>query len=145
MLELSTVRLKHLVFPGHAGKLQQEGQLDALVEELGANYSVYHAWLACSLHDISGFPRREDYLDNWMGFIDAADRFHEHIHAERLLRACRRRCIEGADLNEPLDGIVPLIDEGQRLLSVVTGKPHEGIPPARDAEEWKPPALPDFR
>jgi hypothetical protein len=103
-------------YPGVAGALQRQGARDALVVELGTNYSTYHAYLKQELEKIghrptpTEFPYAQAYYRAWQ-------RVHHLVLAEAVLRNCRAYVRAG----EPLDAIpdpgVPLVRD-DRLVSV---------------------------
>ena len=114
------MKLKRLRLPGRAGELQDAGATPALAKELGDNYRRYHEYLAKELAEV-GRPEPRDF-DDIDSYLKECARAQEIVRAEALLRNCVRFRREGRRLDDPLDPDVPLIDEHDRLVSVVTGK-----------------------
>ena len=141
-MKISSIDLGGLRFPGRAGRLQEVGATAALVRELGDNYETYNAFLAEEMRKLGGDPDPADYVDDYDGFIQAAARIRDVTAAEIALRRCDAHRTRGQALDAEPAG-TPIIDSGQRIVSIKTGTAALQYTPSRRAREWKSPPPPD--
>lgn len=120
-MELGSITVKKLTFPGQAGQYQRGGFTPALIRELGDNYSYYHAFLRQELEKVAQRPDPDEYRarDDPEGYAQAWAWIQDIVKAEALLRNCRRYRRSGRRLSDALDpNEPPLVDEHDRLVSV---------------------------
>jgi hypothetical protein len=113
-MDLPTLHLRGVTFPGAAGMLQRSGNTASLVRELGDNYRHYHDHLAAEFDSLGGRPVPADY-DSFEDYAEAWGRLEAIVHAEITLRRCHGMRIAGAKLDAALDGRHPLIGPDDRL------------------------------
>ena len=116
-MQIGMYNISAVTFPGLAGERQQAGDEAGLLDELGRNYSRYHAFLASEL-ERAGLPRPEDCVD----FADYTKKWtyvHHIGNAEILLRVARARAQTGQATLSPNERFNrPLLDSAGRLASV---------------------------
>ncbi|HKP90447.1 MAG TPA: hypothetical protein VJT75_10795 [Thermoleophilaceae bacterium] len=121
--EVSVFGLERMALRGRAASLRASGAIPGLVRELGDNYDAYHADLAAQLESNGGRPEPEDFPDDFAGYAAGCAQAVAIVATEQFLRACRRYRVSGAPLDARPQDEPRLVDEYQRLVSVVTGKP----------------------
>lgn len=117
-MNVGSIILRRITFPGRAGELQRRNAVPSLVAELGDNYRTYHEFLHDELAKIGKPPAVEDY-DSVSAYMDAWGVAQEIGRAEVLLRNCKAYRERGRPVDAALeqDG-VPLVDEQFRLVAV---------------------------
>jgi hypothetical protein len=102
--------------PDPAGSYQRQQATPALVAELGANYTKYHAFLVEQLAALGGRPKMDDY-DDPETFLKAFSQAQRIVYAESVLRRCRafretRRALDAVPEQQ-----LPLVDAQDHLVS----------------------------
>jgi hypothetical protein len=116
MFLVTTKLLRVLQWPEPAQSMYLAGDIEALVQQLGDNYARYHGFLAAQLVSL-GRPRpdrfasKDAYFRAWMMVEDV-------VWSEAALRQCRNHQQFGAALSAPVDARYPLVDSGDRLVSL---------------------------
>jgi hypothetical protein len=116
-MDLPTLNLRGVSFPGRAGELQRAGSTASLVRELGDNYDRYHDFLAAELESIGSRPKPSDYA-SFDEYAAAWGHVEAIVHAEATLRRCQGMRQTGARLDAALDPRAPLISADDRLQSL---------------------------
>lgn len=116
-MDLPTLDLRGIEFPGQAGEFQKRQETAALVRELGDQYATYHKYLAEALEEIGERPDPKEFR-SYESFAEAWTPIEAIVHAEATLRRCRAMRKEGKRLDSGLDLRTPLIDTNDHLASV---------------------------
>lgn len=116
LMNIGTITLKKVEFPGRAGELQRGNATASLVAELGDNYETYHAYLNEQLAQIGKPPVAKEY-PSLTAYYDAWDRVQELVKAEHLLRNCKAFRRSGRNLDAPASatGGPPLMGDGFQM------------------------------
>jgi hypothetical protein len=116
-MQIGSIELTHLTFPGRAGELQRKDAVPALVAELGDNYAKYHEFLRARLAEHGTAPAVED-CPSILAYYEAWNSVQELVKSEVILRNCKAYRERGRSLNSVLeqDG-VPLVDAEFGLVS----------------------------
>ena len=141
-MNINGIHFYSLEFPGRAGQLQRAGAVPALIRELGDNYATYNRFLAERLRELGGEPEPDEYRGDMGGLLVRGSQLRDVVAAELLLRRCeahrkRARALDAQPARPPL------VDPGQRLISIETEQPTLDDAPTRRARGWRPAPPPD--
>jgi hypothetical protein len=134
-MDLGTLNIGSLRWPGRAGKLQDERSTAALMAELGDNYASYNEWLAREANAIGSRPDPTAY-DDPDDYARACAHVRDILAAEILLRQARGFRQLGRSLRDR-DRSAPLVDGAHRLVSAETGRATLDVEGSAEARRWR--------